>query len=83
MAAAVANRWFVAHRVLAMGMLTSANAAGQLIFLPLLGGLSQRYGWQSVSLTVAAAIAVLLPLVALLLPESPASVGLGPLGADI
>ena len=83
MSAAVANRWFVAHRGLAMGLLTSANAAGQLIFLPLLGALSQRYGWQSVSLTVAAAVAVLLPLVALLLPESPAAIGLGPLGAAI
>ena len=37
MAAAVANRWFVTRRGLAMGLLTSANAAGQLIFLPLLG----------------------------------------------
>lgn len=82
-AAAVANRWFVAHRGLAMGLMTSANAAGQLIFLPVLGGLSQRYGWQSVSIAVAAAIAVLLPLVALLLPESPAAIGLGPLGAEI
>ncbi len=83
MSAAVANRWFVTHRGLAMGLLTSANAAGQLIFLPLLGALSQRYGWQSVSLTVAAVVAVLLPLVALLLPESPAAIGLGPLGADV
>src|SRR6185312_5787708 len=48
MAAAVANRWFVTHRGLAMGLLTSANAAGQLIFLPLLGHFAQDYGWQSV-----------------------------------
>ena len=31
-----------------MGLLSSGNAAGQLIFLPLLGRLSQDYGWQSV-----------------------------------
>jgi len=83
MAAAVANRWFVAHRGLAMGLLSSANAAGQLIFLPILGRLSQDYGWQSVSITVTLTIAVLIPLAALLLPESPAAIGLGPLGAVV
>jgi MFS family permease len=36
MAAAVANRWFAKRNGLAMGLLTAANAAGQLIFLPLL-----------------------------------------------
>jgi MFS family permease len=83
MAAAVANRWFVAHRGLAMGLLSSANAAGQLIFLPILGRLSQDYGWQSVSITVTLTVAALIPLAALLLPESPAAIGLGPLGAVV
>jgi MFS family permease len=81
MAAAVANRWFVVHRGLAMGLLSSANAAGQLIFLPILGRLAQSYGWQSVSITVALTVAVLIPLAALLLPESPGAIGLAPLGA--
>jgi predicted MFS family arabinose efflux permease len=81
MASAVANRWFVAHRGLAIGLLSSGNAAGQLIFLPILGRLSQSYGWQSVSITVALTIAVLIPIAALLLPESPAAIGLAPLGA--
>src|SRR6185436_4155686 len=80
MAAAVANRWFIRHRGLAMGLLGSANAAGQLIFLPLLGRLSQDYGWQSVSITVALTVAALIPLCAFLLPETPAAVGLTPLG---
>lgn len=83
MAAAVANRWFFSHRGLAMGLLGSANAAGQLIFLPLLGRLSQDYGWQSVSITVALTVAALIPLCALLLPERPASIGLTPLGTTI
>ena len=82
MSAAVANRWFVTHRGLAMGMLTSANAAGQLIFLPLLGRLSENYGWQSVSIAVTLTVAVLIPM-AMLLPESPAAVGLTPLGTDV
>ena len=79
MASAVANRWFVTHRGLAMGLLTSAQRGGQLIFLPMLGRLSQDYGWRSVSITVTLAIVVLIPIVAILLPESPAAVGLGPL----
>ncbi len=82
MSTAVANRWFVTHRGLAMGLLTSANAAGQLIFLPLLGRLSQDYGWRSVSIAVTLTVVALIPLVGLL-PESPAAIGLGPLGADV
>jgi predicted MFS family arabinose efflux permease len=81
MAAAVANRWFVTHRGLAMGLLSSGNAAGQLIFLPILGRLSQDYGWQSVSITVALTIAALIPVAGLLLPETPDAIGLSPLGA--
>ena len=48
------GRWYPSGRH-AMGLLGSANAAGQLIFLPLLGRLSQDYGWQSVSIAVARA----------------------------
>jgi MFS family permease len=80
MAAAVANRWFVKHSGLAMGLLSAANAAGQLIFLPLLAMLAEHYGWQGVAMAVTLAIALIIPLVALLLPESPASIGLGPYG---
>jgi MFS family permease len=80
-AAAVANRWFVKRNGLAMGLLTSANAAGQLVFLPLLAMLAQRYGWQGVSVAVTLAVLAMLPIVAIVLPESPASIGLGPYGA--
>ena len=34
--AVVATRWFDRHRSLVMGMLSAANATGQLLFLPLL-----------------------------------------------
>ncbi|HEY4044653.1 MAG TPA: MFS transporter [Rhodopila sp.] len=79
-AGAVANRWFLRRAGLAMGLLTSANAAGQLIFLPLLALLVQRFGWQGVSVTLTAVIALVIPIVLLLLPESPAAVGLAPFG---
>jgi MFS family permease len=81
MAAAVANRWFVARSGLAMGLLSAANAAGQLVFLPLLAMLTERYGWQGVAIAVTLAIAAMIPIVAILLPESPADIGLGPYGA--
>jgi MFS family permease len=75
-AGAIANRWFISRTGLAMGLLTSANAAGQLIFLPLLALLVQHFGWQGVSITLTAVIALVIPMVMLLLPESPAAIGL-------
>src|SRR5689334_14294049 len=44
--ATVANRWFVERRGLVVGMLTAANATGQLVFLPLAAWLAQHYGWR-------------------------------------
>ena len=81
MAAAIANRWFAQRTNFAMGLLTAANAAGQLIFLPLLAMLAENYGWRSVAICVTLAVAAMLPIVALLLPESPARIGLGPYGS--
>ena len=78
-AAAVANRWFFERVGLAMGLLFAATAAGQLVFLPLLAMLAQHYGWLGVSICVTLAVAVMLPVVALLLPELPAHVGTIPL----
>jgi MFS family permease len=80
-AAAIANRWFVARSGLAMGLLSAENAAGQLAFLPLLAPLAEQYGWQGVAVAVTVAIAAMVPVVAILLPESPADIGLGPYGA--
>src|SRR3954469_19926802 len=81
LAAAVANRWFVANRGLVVGLLTASNASGQLVFLPLLASLAEHLGWQSVPWAVALVILGLIPVVVLLLAESPGSVGLGPYGA--
>jgi MFS family permease len=82
-AAAVANRWFEKRNGLAMGLLMAANAAGQLLFLPLLAMLAEQYGWQAISIAVTLAVAGMLPIVALLMPESPAQIGLAPFGANI
>ncbi|SDE30137.1 MFS transporter [Paraburkholderia lycopersici] len=82
LSATVVTRWFATHRGLAMGILTASSATGQLVFLPFLAAIAQKYGWQPVVLVVAAAAAVVLPLVLFLLPERPASVNLRPFGED-
>jgi MFS family permease len=79
--ATVVNRWFAARRGLAMGLLTASTATGQLVFLPLLASVIQQHGWRAAAMVMAAAAALAIPLVALLLRERPADVGLPPLGA--
>ncbi|MFB9159393.1 MFS transporter [Chromobacterium violaceum] len=78
--ASVVNRWFVQHRGLAMGLLTASSATGQLVFLPLMAWLTGQHGWRGTVWLIACCIVCVLPLVWLLLPERPASIGLRPLG---
>jgi predicted MFS family arabinose efflux permease len=79
--AIIATRWFTTNRGLAMGLLTASTATGTLIFTPVLSAIATSAGWRPVVLTVACAAALMLPLVALLLPERPAAIGLRPWGA--
>src|SRR5437667_7793218 len=44
--ATVSARWFAARRGLVVGTLTASAATGQLVFLPLLAGLTERMGWR-------------------------------------
>lgn len=81
LAATIANRWFAARRGLVVGLLMAANASGQLVFLPLLAHLAEIGLWRDVSFVIAAATLLLVPLVLLLLPDSPAAIGLAPFGA--
>ena len=80
LSATVVNRWFTTHRGLAMGILTASSATGQLVFLPMLAAISERFGWRPVVLIVAGAAALVIPLVAWLLPERPANLALRPIG---
>ncbi|MGA9866842.1 MAG: MFS transporter [Acetobacteraceae bacterium] len=81
LAVTVANRWFVERRGLVVGMLTAGNASGQLIFLPLLAHIAGASGWRFVPWTAAGVMAALIPVVWLLLAESPAAIGAVPFGA--
>ncbi|PTB18292.1 MFS transporter [Trinickia symbiotica] len=80
LSATVVNRWFVERRGLVMGILTASSATGQLVFLPMLATVAEHHGWRAVVLIVAVAAAIVLPLVALFLPERPADVALRPYG---
>jgi MFS family permease len=81
--ATIVNRWFSKRQGLVMGFITASTATGNLVFLPFLASIAQHHGWQPVVWITAAAIAAMIPVVALLLPETPASVGLHAYGASI
>jgi sugar phosphate permease len=81
-AATVANRWFIKRKGLVIGGLTAAAATGQLIFLPGLSWLAVNHGWKSVSITVASASLLMVPVIFLFLKESPKHIGHIPYGAD-
>jgi predicted MFS family arabinose efflux permease len=81
LAATVANRWFVARRGLITGLLTAASATGQLAFLPGLATLAVGWGWRFASLAVALSVLAAVPVVALLMRDSPRQLGLRPYGA--
>ena len=78
--ATVVNRWFTQHRGLAMGVLTASSATGQLAFLPAMAWVAEHHGWRQLVLLVAVAVAITLPIVAMLLPETPQAVGLRRIG---
>ncbi|HEY7486459.1 MAG TPA: MFS transporter [Streptosporangiaceae bacterium] len=80
-AATVANRWFVRHRGLVIGVLTAGGATGQLIFLPVLAVLADRHGWRAAAVLVSVAALAVVPLVVLVLRDRPHDVGLEPYGA--
>jgi MFS family permease len=83
MGSAVANRWFSRHRGLALGILGAATSAGQIVFTPTLMQLTLRWGWRGSTLFIAGIVGLLIfPLVALLLRNRPAEVGLRPYGAS-
>jgi MFS family permease len=76
--ASIASRWFVHRRGLAIGIMTNANAAGQVVYLPLLMAIIVGLGWRSALLAMAAASAVMLPAIWFWMRDHPAEVGLEP-----
>ncbi|WP_211152235.1 MFS transporter [Novosphingobium sp. HR1a] len=73
--AAVVNRWFATRQGLIMGLLSASTATGSLIFLPFLAWLSNQGAWRPVVMAVSLACLILVPIVALVLPEHPGDIG--------
>ena len=65
-----------------VGVLTAANAAGQLVFLPNLAVIVTDFGWRVMALVLAGTVVVFIPLVALLMRNRPGDLGLSPYGDD-
>lgn len=80
--ATVTNRWFVQRRGLVSGILTAANATGQLIFLPLVAWLADNQGWRSASIVVACGALAVIPVVLGLMRDHPHDLGLWAYGAS-
>jgi MFS family permease len=78
----VANRWFVKHKGLVIGLLTASAATGQLIFLPLLAQATDSLGWKFSVYLVAGALLLLVPLIVLGMKNHPSEVGKPALGEE-
>ena len=82
LSATIVNRWFVTNRGLVLGLFAASTSTGTLVFIPALSAIAEAGGWRPVVMCVAAAMALLIPVVFFLLPEWPQDVGQTPFGAD-
>ena len=80
LAAVVATRWFDERRGVVLGILSAANATGQLVFLPMLATVVEASNWRSAALIVAGAAAVVFAIVWLFMRDRPSDLGLRPYG---
>src|SRR5215470_2903842 len=78
--ATIATRWFAARRGLVVGIMTASVATGQLVFLPLLASLTERFGWRAALALVCAMLGVSAFLVLMIMRDRPDDVGLRPFG---
>ncbi len=80
-AAMVADRWFLERKGLVTGILTAGSATGQLVFLPIVASIAEDQSWRYASLLIALIALVVVPVVAALLRDSPADLGVTPFGS--
>ncbi|GAB3579280.1 MFS transporter [Calidifontibacter terrae] len=79
--ATITGRWFVAKRGVVSGVLSAANATGQLAFLPVMAWLSTHQGWRAASTTIGVAAWCAVPLVVLFMRNRPEDLGTRAYGA--
>ncbi|MDE2284869.1 MAG: MFS transporter [Hyphomicrobiales bacterium] len=76
LAATVATRWFTQRRGLVLGLLTASSATGQLVFLPLIAELTERYGWRLALVFVCATLALAAVVAFVLMCDRPSDLNL-------
>jgi len=76
--ASIAARWFVDRRGLAVGIMTNANAAGQIVFLPLLMSVILFAGWRNALMMITATACLLIPAIWFWMRDRPGEIGLEP-----
>jgi len=80
LSAIITNRWFSERRGLVQGILSASTSTGQLLFLPAMAAAAETYGWRVSMLGIAAVALCAMPIVALLMRNRPADIGLRPYG---
>src|SRR4029077_18350820 len=80
LAATVAARWFTHRRGLVVGLLSASSATGQLVFLPLIADLTERFGWRVALVSVCGLLAVTALAALALMRDRPSDLNLPPYG---
>ena len=80
--ATVANRWFIRHRGLVVGIFGAAVSAGQLVFFPLLTAWAVSLGWRPAAVILAGICLALVLPVLVFMRNDPEQLGLEPLGGE-
>jgi MFS family permease len=83
LAATVATRWFTQRRGLVVGLLSASSATGQLVFLPLIAELTERFGWRMALVFVCGLLALAALAAAALMRDRPSDLGLPPYGETV
>jgi predicted MFS family arabinose efflux permease len=78
LSASIATRWFIDRRGLAIGIMSNGNAAGQIVFLPLLMAMILASGWRSALTLITVTALLLIPAIWLWLRDNPADMGIEP-----
>ncbi len=81
--ATVATRWFTKRRGLVVGILSSAIASGQLLFLPFAAWLSEHFGWRMALAPTVLVIAAFGVVYWIFARNDPAELGLLPYGDEV
>jgi sugar phosphate permease len=80
LAATVATRWFTQRRGLVVGLLAASSATGQLVFLPLIAELTERFGWRMALVFVCGLLAAAAVVALALMRDRPSDLDLPPYG---